>query len=53
MTARELRERFEEDLKTIQMNCKHEETERMEYHWAPGHSTGLVHVCKNCEKILD
>lgn len=53
MTAKQLREDFEKDLKWLQDNCKHVETEILDYAWAPGHFSGLVCSCKNCEKILD
>lgn len=53
MTAQQLRDKLEEDLKELQNNCIHEKSSNMEYQFAPGHSTGLmVKVCDHCEKIL-
>lgn len=53
MTAEELRDKFEKDLKELQDACKHEESEWMEDYWAPGHYSGMVNVCNYCEKILE
>ncbi len=53
MTTKELREKFELDLKELQDNCSHDESDWMPYMWAPGHFGNDVKVCKNCEKILE
>ena len=52
MTAKELREIYEKALDALQAYCPHTEFETMPYMWAPGHITGMVQVCKHCEKIL-
>lgn len=53
MNALELRLKFESDLKTLQDNCPHTESEEMLNSYAPGHFTGMVRVCKNCDKNLN
>lgn len=53
MTAQELREKYEKDLKELQDHCPHEEYEELPYEFAPGHSYGYVNVCKRCEKIKE
>ncbi len=54
MTAQQLRDKFEEDLKTLQITCPHIEAEWLEHHFAPGHFSGvMVNVCRCCEKILE
>ena len=54
MTAKELRAKFEADLKQLQDTCKHKEiSDWMEYHWAPGHCSGKVKICKKCEKTIE
>ena len=50
--AKELRDKFENELKTLQDSCPHEITEVMPYMWALGHYGNDVEVCKNCEKII-
>jgi len=52
MTAKELRENYELALKAIQDACPHTEVETMPYMWAPGHISGIVRVCKYCEKVM-
>ena len=52
MNAKELRDKFESDLKELQNRCPHEKSTMMEYQYAPGHSAGAVDVCDVCEKIL-
>ena len=52
ITAKELREKFEKDLKELQDNCLHEEKKWLPYMWAPGHFAGEVLTCLKCEKIL-
>jgi len=52
MTAKELRAKFEQDLKNLQDNCPHiDESGWMDYMWAPGHLGPPVKVCNTCEKI--
>ena len=53
MTAKILRDAFEEDLKSLQNICPHTNAQVMDYMWAPGHFSGTVLVCDVCEKILD
>lgn len=52
-TAKELREKFEKDLKELQDNCKHKDTEWLPNLFAPGHFHGQVKVCKKCSKRLE
>ena len=54
ITAKELRDKFDADLKALQEVCKHEDTGEAEECWAPGHFSGsTVKYCKVCEKILE
>ena len=53
LTAKDLREKFEQDLFDLQFNCKHPSSKWMAYSWAIGHYWGEVLVCDVCEKILD
>lgn len=52
ITAKKLRKEFDDKLKELQDNCKHEVIEILPYMWAPGHYSGKVKVCKSCEKII-
>lgn len=52
MTSRELRDKFEADLKALQDRCLHEKTENMLNEFAPGHYNGTVEVCLNCDKVI-
>jgi len=52
-TAKQLRDKFEKDLKQLQDNCKHEPSDWMEHVWAPSHYSGFqVKQCNNCWKII-
>jgi hypothetical protein len=42
----------EDDLKLLREECKHEETERVNYMWAPGHIIPNTLVCSICGKVL-
>lgn len=53
MTAEQLRYQYEQDLMDLQSNCPHGKSEWMENQFATGHTTGVVKVCVNCEKILE
>ncbi len=53
MTAKELREKFEYNLKKLQDSCNHENLCYLPYHFAPGHYSHMVNVCDNCEKIIE
>ena len=39
-------------LKELQDNCPHEETEVLEISYMPGHSFGISAFCKRCEKEI-
>lgn len=53
MTAQQLKDKYEADLKKLQDNCTHEKTTQMEYHFAPGHFSGtMVDVCDFCWKTI-
>jgi hypothetical protein len=51
--AKELRDKFEKDLKELQDNCPHTDSEWMPFMWAPGHFGPKVRVCGECDKILE
>jgi hypothetical protein len=53
VTAQELRDKFESDLKNLQDTCLHENKEWMPYAYAPGHYSAPVWVCTCCDKIID
>ena len=50
--AKELRDKFEADLKKLQDDCPHKEVEKIPYMWSPGHNSGDCIVCLECNKIL-
>ena len=55
MSAQELIDKYNEDLKNLQETCQHENISdwAMEY-WAPAHSTGRqVKYCINCWKNVE
>lgn len=52
MTAKILRDAYEKSLADLQNICTHDEIEDMPYTYAPGHTAGMVTVCKRCEKIM-
>ena len=51
--AKQLREKFDLELKHLQENCPHIKSIITAYLWAPGHSNGKIKVCLECEKILE
>jgi len=51
--AKELRDKFEKDLKELQDNCPHKDSTWMPYMWAPGHFGPKVRSCNECDKILE
>jgi hypothetical protein len=54
MTAKELRDKFDAELKEMQENCQHPEiSDWMEYHWAIGHFSHWVKICRVCEKTVE
>lgn len=54
ITAKELRDKFDADLKEMQEKCKHENvSDWMDYMWAPGHFGLPVKVCRHCDKIVE
>lgn len=50
----EMRKRHEQEIKTLQTDCKHAKLSGwIEQWWALGHSTGsIVKVCEFCGKII-
>lgn len=51
--AEQMRERHEQELKTLQDNCKHPKLSGwMPYMWAPGHFGNDVKVCCFCGKVI-
>ena len=53
MTAKILRDKFEEDLKSLQDICPHVNAEWMPWAFAPGHYSQPVLVCDVCEKVVE
>lgn len=54
MTARVLREKYEQELMDLQSTCPHiEVSDWLENQWAPGHTLGAVRCCLLCEKIVE
>lgn len=52
--AKELRDKFNKELKELQDSCPHIESEWMSHMWAPGHySPYKVRVCKSCEATIE
>ena len=51
--AKELRDKFEKDLKDLQDNCPHTESTWRLSEWAPGHLGPKVKMCNECDKILE
>ena len=53
-TAKQIREKCEEDIKKLQKICPHKQFTWGEEQWAPAHSTGRrLKWCNRCEKILE
>uniref|UniRef100_A0A6M3KY86 Uncharacterized protein n=1 Tax=viral metagenome TaxID=1070528 RepID=A0A6M3KY86_9ZZZZ len=52
-SAKQMRQRHQQELNELQAICPHTEGEWMPYCWAPGHYSGDIKVCKFCEKILE
>ena len=55
ITQKSLYEKYEMDLKELQLNCTHKDVSdwMMEY-WAPAHSTGFeVRICNVCGTICE
>jgi hypothetical protein len=49
----QMRKRHEKEIETLQKKCKHKEiSDWMEYHFAIGHFSHYVKVCKYCGKII-
>jgi len=53
MTAQELKERYDKDLKELQESCPHDEAKWMPFMWAPGHFAGEHLLCSRCWKVVD
>jgi len=49
---RQVRERHKREIQQLQQSCKHENSKRMAYMWAIGHSGNDVEVCSWCGKII-
>lgn len=54
-TAKELEEKYQNDLKELKKNCKHEDSSGwMPEYWAPGHGTGReVRICNICWEVVE
>ena len=52
-TAKQLREKYESDLKKLQEKCSHEKSTWMDNMVYPGHIYGAVLVCDVCDKVID
>ena len=54
LTAKEIREKCEKDIRELQKICPHLETIWAEECWAPGHFTGKkIQMCTRCEKVIE
>lgn len=54
ITAKEIRKKYDEDIKELQKICNHPSSTWCEEWWAIAHSTGRqVKVCDFCEKVLE
>lgn len=55
MTAAELKNKYEEDLKNLQENCPHSSiSDWVDEYWAPGHSTfKKIKYCRICWKTVE
>ena len=52
-SIKQMRERHKAEIKNLEDNCKHVESEWMPYMWAPGHYGSDARVCDYCGKILE
>ena len=52
-TAKQLREKYESDLKKLQEKCSHEKSTWMDNVSSSGHIYGTVLVCDFCDKVID
>ena len=48
----QMRKRHEREIAKLQKLCKHTNTKRMPFMWAPGHFGNDVEVCEFCGKIV-
>lgn len=55
ITAQQLKDKYESDLKQLQQDCKHGDiSDWMSEAWAPGHLTGAcVKCCNVCWKTIE
>ena len=54
MTAKQIREKCEEDIKALQEICSHPSSRWAKECWAIGHFTGKsLKICEVCEKVLE
>lgn len=55
MTAQELTDKYDSNLKALQALCIHKNVSGwINYYWAPGHATGQkVRKCNDCWMIVD
>lgn len=52
-TYKELKEKFDQDVKELQTNCKHNETKWVRQSFGFGHFTGYeIEICIICHKEL-
>ncbi len=53
MTAKEIRDKCEQDILELQKVCNHPSSHQAEECWAIGHFTGRsLMICDICEKVL-
>ena len=50
---KDLKEKFDLDVKNLQERCKHKKSDWFLSRWAPGHFGGDVKLCLFCNKILE
>ena len=48
----QMRKRHDKEIDKLRSNCKHKESTRMPYMWAPGHFSNDVEVCDFCGEML-
>jgi len=55
VTYKQLRDKFDKDVKKLQKECPHKKTtDWVDKWWAPGHSCGFkVKICLRCNKEVE
>jgi hypothetical protein len=54
LSAEQLKDKYEADLKYLQQTCKHEKISQwLPYYWAPAHYSHDVRQCVTCWKVIE